>query len=690
MATVFREVGRKYDAATAAGALDAVTSMIGVAGVAAVSQPGEELLDAVYYDTADLRLIRAGVTLRRTGGKDAGWHLKLPAGADTRDEIRLPLAAAEPAGKSTAGKRPPTAPRTAARTPGKPAGVPRGQAAGAVPQELAALVRARTRGAALVPVVQMRTSRGVLRLLDDSGQTLAEVAADHVSARLMDEPAAVSWEEIEVELVTGDRELLTAIDARLREAGARPAATAAKLQRALADQLPAVVAAEGSSLTARSPAGDVVLGYVRQQVLAIVRYDPLVRRGEPDAVHQMRVATRRARSVLQAFGEIIVRERTRSLCEELKWLAAELGRARDGEVLQARLTADLAAIPPALVVGPVEARITGHFTTELAQAGKAALHALDGQRYLHLLNDLDVLLADPPLTPSAERKAGKALAKPVRRAARRLQRALAAVPVTEDQDAAIHEARKAAKRARYAAEAALPALGGQAGRQAARTKKLQELLGDHHDSVVARTVLRGLAGQARAAGEDTFTYGVMHERQACQAAGIELTLLHTCCPRLPLAWGSRRCESCFSSWSYHRRCGTLWCRSGRHAWSWRPAGRSAIMPHCRLARKPVLGSLFVASGSAWSCQADRPSPVIVPSMLEPLSPQMWKMSVLSSARRRPAGPAGPPGVARRRFSSWRLRWSSTPALLRLRDQCPRNSLTMAGWAAPRQGPTAAS
>ena len=545
MATVFREVGRKYDAATAAGALDAVTSMIGVAGVAAVSQPGEELLDAVYYDTADLRLIRAGVTLRRTGGEDAGWHLKLPAGADSGDEIRLPLAAAEPAGRPAAG----TAPRTAARTPGKPAGGPRGQAAGAVPQELAALVRARTRGAALVPVVQMRTSRGVRRLLDDSGQTLAEVAAEHVSAGLMDEPAAVSWEEIEVELVTGDRELLTAIDARLREAGARPAATATKLQRALAGQLPAVVTAQGSPLTARSPAGDVVLGYVRQQVLAIVRYDPLVRRDEPDAVHQMRVATRRARSVLRAFGEIIERERTRPLCEELKWLAAELGRARDGEVLQARLTADLAAIPPALVVGPVEARITGHFTTELAQAGKAALHALDGQRYLQLLNDLDVLLADPPLTPSAERKAGKALVKPVRRAARRLQRALAAVLVTEDQDAAIHEARKAAKRARYAAEAALPALGGQARRQAARTKKLQELLGDHHDSVVARTVLRGLADQARAAGEDTFTYGVMHQRQACQAAGIELTLLPICCPRLPQAGGSRRCESCFSSWS---------------------------------------------------------------------------------------------------------------------------------------------
>ena len=280
-----------------------------------------------------------------------------------------------------------------------------------------------------------------------------------------------------------------------------------------------MIRAADAEVTARSPAGDA-----------------------PDAVHQMRVATRRARSALQAFGQIIDREATRSLGEELKWLAAELGHARDSEVMLERLTADLAAIPPALVVGPVEVRMTGHFTAELAQAGKAALHALDGPRYLRLRDDLDVLLADPPLTPLAGRKAGKALVRPVRRAARRLQRALAAVPAAEDRgpetsaaedlgtavdrDTAIHEARKAAKRARYAAEAALPALGGQASRQAAQAKDLQELLGDHHDSVVTRTVLRGLADQARSAGEDTFTYGVMYERQACAASEIERELPH--------------------------------------------------------------------------------------------------------------------------------------------------------------------
>jgi CHAD domain-containing protein len=275
---------------------------------------------------------------------------------------------------------------------------------------------------------------------------------------------------------------------------------------------------------AASSAGEVVLAYVRDQVAAISRYDPLVRRDEPDAVHQMRVATRRARSALQAFGAVIEREATRPLCAELKWLAAVLGQARDGEVMQARLTVGLAAVPTALAVGPVEARIAAHFTAELAQAHQAAFDALDGQRYLRLLADLDALLADPPLTSLAERKAGKVLAKPVRRAARRLDRALAAVPGAEDSDAAIHEARKAAKRARYAAEAAAPALGGPATQQAARTKELQQLLGDHHDSVVARTVLLTLARQARAAGEDTFTYGLMHQSQACQAAQIEQAL----------------------------------------------------------------------------------------------------------------------------------------------------------------------
>jgi CHAD domain-containing protein len=514
VASVVREIERKYEHAEGGAAvLDAVKTMVGTAGVAAVSQPAEQFLDAIYYDTEDLRLIRAGITLRRrTGGDDAGWHLKLPVGAGARDEIRLPL--------TGPGRKPPGG--AAPGMVGKSMAATGSRAESAVPAELAGLVRAYARGAALGPVVYIQTSRRLLRLLGGSGQILAEVASDHVSARQADGSAA-AWDEIEAELVTGDQALMSAIDAQLRRAGARTAATGTKLERALAGRLPAIESAP-EPLTTHSTAAEVVLSYLRDQVAAIARNDPLVRRDEPDAVHQMRVAARRGRSTLQAFGSIIERQATQPVCEELKWLAAALGSARDSEVLLARLTAELAAVPATLVVGPAKDRISGHFNVELARAGKAALRALNGERYIRVLDDLDALIAHPPLTPLAQRRAGKVLTKPVRRARRRLEQALAAVPAAADRDAAIHDARKATKRARYAAEAAVPALGKKARRQARRAKEQQQLFGDHHDSVVARTALLDLAKKARAAGEDTFTYGLMYERQACQAAKIEEAL----------------------------------------------------------------------------------------------------------------------------------------------------------------------
>src|SRR5512144_1290328 len=93
--TTIRETERKYSgepvdtdlAATLATA--AAGAVHGSAG--RPRGPAEFVLSAVYYDTEDLRLARAGITLRRrSGGSDDGWHLKLPAGRDARDEVRLP------------------------------------------------------------------------------------------------------------------------------------------------------------------------------------------------------------------------------------------------------------------------------------------------------------------------------------------------------------------------------------------------------------------------------------------------------------------------------------------------------------------------------------------------------------------------------------------------------------------------
>src|SRR4051812_4847053 len=65
-----------------------------ITGVSAVRALDDEDLDATYYDTVDLRLAAGGMTLRRrTGGRDAGWTLKLPLGDSARQEVSLPLPA---------------------------------------------------------------------------------------------------------------------------------------------------------------------------------------------------------------------------------------------------------------------------------------------------------------------------------------------------------------------------------------------------------------------------------------------------------------------------------------------------------------------------------------------------------------------------------------------------------------------
>ncbi|PJN38830.1 metal-binding protein [Streptomyces sp. CB02959] len=515
MADTVREVERKYEADAAAG-IDRLPDLTRVDRVAAVVERGTETLDALYYDTADQRLAADGITLRRrTGGSDAGWHLKLPAAlpgvtGSVRDEIRAPLA----------------------DTP---------------PPDLTALARSRTRDAALVPLVRLRTRRTVHELRDADGALLAEVAVDDVAARRRYPEGAAGrahWREIEVELAPGGgagQELLDAVEEALTGAGARPAAAPSKLARALAETAPEgtpEAAPEGAARPAGEDAGraggrrgrtagEVVLRYVRVQVRAIVELDPAARRDLPDAVHQMRVATRRLRSAFRSYGAVLDRAATDPLGAELKWLAAELGVGRDQEVLADRLTTALAEVPRTLRLGPVSARLRTWSVRRHTGARDRLLDALDGPRYLALLENLHALLGAPPLRGPAARPAPKVVAgavrKDYRRLARRIEDALG-TPAGPARDEALHSARKAAKRTRYAAEAAVPALGRPAAKFTRRTKQVQQLLGDHQDSVVARAALRELAAQAHRAGESGFTFGLLYGREEARAAHCEREL----------------------------------------------------------------------------------------------------------------------------------------------------------------------
>ncbi|MCL6670633.1 CYTH and CHAD domain-containing protein [Streptomyces panaciradicis] len=493
MADTKREIERKYESDDSG-----LPDLTGVAGVDAVVDKGVAHLDATYYDTADERLAAASITLRRrTGGADAGWHLKFPVAPNVRDEIRAPLS-------------------------------------DTLPPVLAGLIRSRVRDAEVLPVVRLRSDRDVSELVDATGRVLAEVSVDAVHAeRLTGAGGTAQWTELEVELADdGDPAFLEKVDKRLRKAGVRPSGSASKLARALTETAPKKKRGKGTPTTPPPvSAGDHVLAYVREQRDTIVALDPAVRRDVYDALHRMRVATRRMRSAFRSYAKVLDRAVTDPVGEELKWLAGELGVGRDSEVLAERLTASLDGLPRTLVTGPVRGRLRRWATDRRGGSRRRLTGVLDSARYLALLDTLDALVDEPPLLKAAGGTPEKVIARAVRKdfgkLAETVEAALALDPGTE-RDLALHEARKKAKRARYSAEAAVGALGDRASTLVKSMKSVQTLLGDHQDSVMARQTLRELSAVAHAAGESAFTYGVLYGREEQRAAAAE--------GALPVAW----------------------------------------------------------------------------------------------------------------------------------------------------------
>ncbi|MFC4947917.1 CHAD domain-containing protein [Pseudonocardia sp. GCM10023141] len=493
MPSTVRETERTYEPGEGGG----LPSLTRVDGVEAMVGPDEIGLENQYFDTADLRLAAAGITLRhRRGGGETGWQLKLPAGGDSRDEIRVADVRTQ-----RARLRP--------------------------PPELVALTRAYSRGAVLTQVAVMTTQRREWRLLDGAGATVAELADDTVHGhRTGADTTAVTWREIEVELAdAGDVALLDRVEKRLAKGGVRRSATATKLERVLGDRWPSPVAPP--RISGASSVGAVVVAYLHTQAEQLRRMDAQVRRQAPDAVHQMRVAARRLRSALQAYGRVVDRDSTRELTDELKWLGEALGSARDLEVLHDHLQATVATLAPELVLGPVAAELTREFSPRQAAAAAEAVAALDSDRYLALLERIDLLLADPPLTRQAGRKARKAFPALLGRTHRSLGKRLrvaGSAAAGPERDEALHEARKAAKRLRYAGDVGRPALGTPGRRLTRQVKKLQQVLGDHHDAVAARPVVRDLAVRAQQDGGSGFTYGLLHEVESSRARDCERAL----------------------------------------------------------------------------------------------------------------------------------------------------------------------
>lgn len=486
----YREVERKYDVE----ADTAFASFAGVDGIVEPTEPQTFELRATYYDTEDRTLAANRMTLRRRiGGDDAGWHLKMPGDGDERTEYRLPL----------------------------------GDQDENPPAPLVDRVRGLVRTAKLLPVARIDTTRRVHRFSTSSATRInggngsdartgseipvvAEVADDRVEAQQLPEGEVVTWREWEVELIHGDETLLEAMNDAVLATGARPAKGPSKLARVLGDTVPSAVPVTAD---ANSTAGRVARAYLAKHVNRLLGQDGRVRYGLDDSVHQFRVACRRLRSSMSTYEVLYPTGRVKRIRAQLKELGAILGVARDAEVLRDRLLTRVREEDPALVEEVVAERIRSSLQAEYDEALVASVAEMSKPQYMELLEELAGLVATDPKGSDAKQAAIEALPKLLVVEWKRLRRRVrlaGETPAGHAHDLALHEVRKGAKRLRYAAESAKPALGAPAANLAEAAEALQEVLGDRHDGAVARQKVLRLRDEAREAGEDTFAYGRMH------------------------------------------------------------------------------------------------------------------------------------------------------------------------------------
>lgn len=520
-----------------------------ITGVATVADTRHQSLSAIYYDTEDLRLTRAKITLRRrSGGQDDGWHIKLPSSAG-RIEIQADL------GEPVDGQY-------------------------LVPEELVEQIRAIVRRHPLVPIAQVDNDRTEYLLVDEDNAPLAEFCDDQVTAwSLLPGGQQNKWREWEVELAgatpgtAAGADIISSATTQLISAGARVSKSPSKLVTALGQSIHNAPAAPAvADLHEDSPAAAVVqaLKFNRDK---LIDYDPRVRRDEWDSIHQMRVATRELRSHMQTFEGILGGEEYERIEAELKLLAGMLGVARDAEVVEERFHALLDAEDSGVLDEPTREHLRDDMGVEYHRAHRRVVATLDSNRYLNLLDDIDQLLADPPIvsaspagieeiadevvedigdsaaevtevtelaakdttvvtepgqTPSpveastaqpedVEEILSEHLDSAYRKLMKRHRRAVdnrdnPALTLHEREEY-FHDMRKAAKKLRYSAEAVGAATELKTKRLYKACKELQSILGDFQDSVTSRDFLLQKAQQARKRAEDTFGYGVLYQRE---------------------------------------------------------------------------------------------------------------------------------------------------------------------------------
>jgi CHAD domain-containing protein len=421
-----------------------------------------KILTSVYYDTPELRLARSRITLRhRTEGRRTVWQLKLPLESGRR-EVEMPGKASTP------------------------------------PSQLLDLLFIHLQGDTVHPIVTLRTRRTGVRVGGSKG---VEVVLDEVAV-LRESSEVLIFREVEIERLDGDAALAARLERTLRKAGATHHDGRPKMFRAL--DLPAPRKPEPPQRG--DPAGSHLRYILGRQLDIMMSRDPGVRLGgDIEDVHQMRVATRRLRSVLRVARPLLEPDWEKRLRDKLGWLGRRLGEARDLDVQIDHFKAQSHEDKP-----HDRTQLETFISSLEKKRGKVQrrlMHHLQRPRYVALINRLIAAVQEPAIVPNDVRLpdlAGQAFKK-LRQAVKRLDHSAS--------DDKWHRVRIQTKRARYAAELSEWCSGRTARRFIDKIKLIQDQLGDIQDAVIAETHLRQFLSRNKGRKRLPFLANQMIQRQ---------------------------------------------------------------------------------------------------------------------------------------------------------------------------------
>ena len=360
----------------------------------------------------------------------------------------------------------------------------------------------------------LRTERSTFDVHANGGQPVAEVALDATEVENAG-GAAHALSRIELELA--DPDALAAVEQLATALGGVEGfepASGSKFAVGLAatGQSPGAPPDLGPTrVRPESTLGEVAYAALRRQFGRFLANEPGTRLGEDiEALHDMRVATRRLRTALAVFDAALPPPLA-MLRPEFGWVADALGEVRDLDVQIEWLGTEAAALP-----GPGEdsalAPLIDILGVRREEARSRMLDVLDSPRFAALVEGATAVLREGATTPAGAGPAtdvAPALLRKRWRRYRRLARGLSSASPEDD----YHDTRIRAKRIRYTTEFTARLYGGDATGFVDALKRAQNDLGRYQDAAIAVDLLERTAAAQPLPRHTVFAMGRLAERQ---------------------------------------------------------------------------------------------------------------------------------------------------------------------------------